>query len=118
MPIRKVRGASKYTLSNAHADGMLVKVRCQLCTITHRYRAGDLLAVCGDIPLWDIAGHFRCEKCQRKEFMSADWQNVRGEDLKALRVRRLVRQDGAGVRLGGWHALARELDPASGSQMA
>jgi hypothetical protein len=91
MPIRKVRGASKYTLSNAHADGMLAKVRCQLCTITHRYRAGDLLAVCGDIPLWDIAGHFRCEKCQRKEFMSADWQNVRGEDLKALRVRRLVR---------------------------
>jgi len=27
MPIRNVRGAPKYTLSNAHADGMLVKVR-------------------------------------------------------------------------------------------
>jgi hypothetical protein len=52
MPIRKFRGLPKYSLANAHGDGMLVKVRCQLCSITHRYRPGDLLVVCGDIPLW------------------------------------------------------------------
>jgi hypothetical protein len=94
MPIRNIRGAPKYTLSNAHADGMLVRVQCQLCSITHHYRAGDLLAVCGDVPLWEIAGHFRCERCERKDYMSADWRNVRGEDLKSLRIRKLV-----GVRL-------------------
>jgi len=91
MPIRMPRGLPEYPLSKAHANGMLVKVSCQLCGITHRYRPGDLLALLGDLPLWEIAGHFRCEKCERKDYMHADWQTVQGADIKTIRIRRLVR---------------------------
>jgi hypothetical protein len=51
----------------------------------------DLLKPCGNADLREIAGHFRCEQCQRKDCMSANWQNVYGPDVGTVKVRRLVR---------------------------
>jgi hypothetical protein len=89
--MRIIPHALKYILANANDEGMLVKVRCDPCAITHRYRAGDLLAVCGDVALREIAGNFRREKCQRKAFTSANWLTVQGPDIKTVRIGRLVR---------------------------
>lgn len=87
-------GAPRYGLSDANRDGMLVKIKCHACCITHCYRPADLITICGDVQLAEIAGFFRCESCGSKVTLSADWLTALGGDLNGLRIRRLV-----GVRL-------------------
>ena len=79
-----------FTLQNALECNLLVKVRCQLCKSVHRYFPADLLQLCGDISLDQIGPWFRCEKCETREYMRADWQDVRGPDVGKVKVRRLV----------------------------
>lgn len=93
--MRRIRiGAPRYGLSDANTDGMLVKIKCHACSITHCYRPADLITICGDVQLDEIAGFFRCESCGRKAFLSADWLTAQGGDFRGIRLRRLV-----GVRL-------------------
>lgn len=89
-PYRKAR----FTLQSACELGLVVKLRCDLCSRTHRYRSADLLTICGDISLDDISSLFRCEHCHRKDFMNVKWQSVSGPDVGTVRIRKLV-----GIRL-------------------
>lgn len=79
-----------YTLPQADIDGMLVKVTCQRCRITRYYLPKDLLTLCGPVGIHEIPLWFRCDECHEKRDMVADWKAVYGEDIKTLRVRRLV----------------------------
>ena len=93
MPERNgyTRKQMAYTVAQAHLDGLLVKVTCQHCRITRLYLPKDLLTLCGPIGIHEIAQWFRCEKCDQKHNMVADWMAVYGPDVRMLRVRRLVR---------------------------
>lgn len=48
-------GAHRYSFSDANTDGMQVKIKCHACSITHCYRPADLITVCGDVQLEEIA---------------------------------------------------------------
>jgi hypothetical protein len=80
-----------YTLSSGAADGMLVKMNCRQCRSVHRYHPADLVALCGDIPIYEVASWFRCEKCATRDHLKAGWDTVMGPDIGKTRVRRLVR---------------------------
>lgn len=81
----------EFTLSTAHSHSMLVKLKCGLRRQVHLYRAQDIITLIGDVPLWDIAFAFRCEKCQTGEYLRADWQHLYGPDVGRTTIRRLVR---------------------------
>lgn len=93
MPERNglTRRQMAFTLKHADENGMLVRVTCQHCRITHRYLAKDLLTLCGELGLHEIPRWFRCEECKDKRWMVADWQVVYGPDVGKVKVRRLVK---------------------------
>lgn len=80
----------QYTLSTGATDGMLVKMRCQLCRGVHRYHPADLVQLCGDIPIDEVVAWFRCEKCGTRDYLKAGWDTVMGPDVGKTKVRRLV----------------------------
>ncbi len=80
----------EWSLQNAHEHNQVVKLACYYCRISRLYYAGDLLQICGDIPLRQIPSKFRCEKCRSTEYMHADFQNVYGSDYGKLKVRKLI----------------------------
>lgn len=80
----------QFTLSHGHEAGMLVKINCGYCRITHLYLAADIMKICGDIPVWEVAGYFCCGTCQQKAYLRTDWRTVYGPDVATIRVRRLV----------------------------
>jgi hypothetical protein len=80
-----------FTLAHASELGQIVRVTCQHCRITRRYMAKDLLLLCGPIGIHEIPGNFRCEKCDRKEFMVADWESLYGCVPGKIKVRKLIR---------------------------
>ncbi|MCV3767149.1 hypothetical protein [Rhizobium sp. TRM95796] len=89
--MRRIRiGAPRYSLSDANTDGMLVKIKCHACSITHCYRPADLITIYGDVQLDEIAAFFRCEAYGRKAFLSADWLTAQGVDFGGIRIRRLI----------------------------
>jgi hypothetical protein len=77
--------------ANPARFNMLVKVTCQLCRVRRRYLATDLLTLCGPVGLDEIPLKFRCEKCDDKRDMVADFENQHGEDIGKLKIRRLVK---------------------------
>lgn len=81
----------KYTLSSGHADGMLIKITCQLCKGLHRYHTDDVMQLCGDIPIFEVASWFKCEKCATRDYLKAGWDTIMGPDIGRTKVRRLLR---------------------------
>jgi hypothetical protein len=80
-----------HTLSKAEETGHIVKIDCMFCRIAHRYRCRDLLQLCGDAAIDEIAPHFRCEKCGNKDYLRAIFELPWGHDIGKLRVRKLVK---------------------------
>jgi hypothetical protein len=81
----------EFTLSTADQHNMLVKLKCGLCRQVHLYYSRDVITLIGDVPLWDIARAFRCEKCKTGEYLRADWHHLYSPDIGKTTVRRLVR---------------------------
>jgi hypothetical protein len=85
------RADMAFTLRHADEHNMLVRVTCQHCRITRRYLAKDLLTLCGPVGIHDIPRWFRCEKCDEKHWMVADWESLYGDAIGKVQVRRLVK---------------------------
>ena len=81
----------EFTVSTAGQHSMLVKVRCGLCRVTRLYHPDDIIALIGDVAIWDIAPRFSCETCKSREYLKADWTHIAGPDVGKTRIRRLVR---------------------------
>ncbi len=79
------------TLSKFTAPDMLIRIGCQHCRIWHHYRPSDLLQLCGDIILDEVAAKFRCERCDKKEFLTVRLKSYMTGEMIGLQVRRLVR---------------------------
>jgi hypothetical protein len=83
--------AQEQTMSKAKDIGQLVKITCTWCRLSRRYRAGDMLLVCGDVAIFDIPGRFRCEKCKRKDYMDAIFELPSAREMVGMTIRKLVR---------------------------
>ncbi len=80
-----------HTLSKAEGTRQIVKIECMYCRITHRYRCSDLLQICGDVPVDEIAPKFCCEKCKKKDYLRAEFELPWPADTGKLRIRKLER---------------------------
>jgi hypothetical protein len=80
-----------HTLSKAEETRQIVRIDCMYCRITHRYRCRDLLQLCGDVPVDEIAPQFRCDVCKHKDYLKAEFELPWGADTGKLRIRKLVR---------------------------
>lgn len=85
------RSQRMHTLSKAEETGQIVRIDCMHCRITQRYRCRDLLQLCGDVAIDEIAPHFRCETCKQKDYLRAIFELPWGHDIGKLRIRTLVR---------------------------
>ncbi|MBB2719623.1 UNVERIFIED_ORG: hypothetical protein GGD48_004900 [Rhizobium etli] len=64
---KKLRGWSLRIAADAN---QLLQVTCQFCRRTYRFFPNDLLKLTADVSLDRLAGRFRCEICNRGDFMS------------------------------------------------
>ena len=78
------------SLGNAAVSSLYVRIRCGRCRIVHVYDPDDLVKLCGDLAIYDVAARFRCERCKRREYLRADWHHVYGPDIGKTVIRRLV----------------------------
>lgn len=78
-------------LSDAHAAGQLLTVRCGHCRTTRHYLPGDVITVLGDVGLYGIVGRMRCEKCGDREWLSASFSMPSARERQGMRVRRLAK---------------------------
>jgi hypothetical protein len=68
----------------------LVRITCQWCHITHLYVPEDIIKLCGDITVFEVASKFRCFQCKRKDHLTADLHSTLPQDQIGLKVRRLI----------------------------
>jgi hypothetical protein len=87
----RYRNKPEFTLSTAATHSMFVKLKCHLCRTTRLYHPEDIVALLGDVALWDIAANLMCETCKSREYLKADWAQIRGPDIGMTTVRRLTR---------------------------
>ncbi len=74
-----------------YADGSyFVKITCELCQVKRFYEPVDLLHLCGNISVRQIAKQFRCEQCNRKDYLTADLVSPPSRELVGMSVRRLT----------------------------
>jgi hypothetical protein len=80
------------TLRNAPTYSLFVQVRCGRCRVVHLYLPDDIIElVGGDLAIYEVVQHFKCERCQSREYMKASWKAVYGPDVGKTAIRRLVR---------------------------
>ena len=78
------------TLRN-YADGSyFVKIDCAFCQVKRFYEPVDILQLCGNISVRQIAKQFRCEKCQRKDYLTAELVSPPAAERLGMSVRRLT----------------------------
>ena len=78
------------TLRN-YADGSyFVKIDCAFCQVKRFYEPVDLLQLCGNISVRQIAKQFRCEQCKRKDYLTADLVSPPAAERAGMIVRRLT----------------------------
>lgn len=74
-----------------YADGSyFVKITCEFCQVKRFYEPVDILQLCGNISVRQIAKQFRCEKCQRKDYLTAYLVSPPAADRVGMKVRRLT----------------------------
>lgn len=74
-----------------YADGSyFVKITCEFCQVKRFYEPVDLLQLCGNISVRQIAKQFRCEQCKRKDYLTADLVSPPSRELVGMSVRRLT----------------------------
>ncbi|MGG6895814.1 hypothetical protein [Rhizobium sp. BR 315] len=67
-----------------------VKIDCAHCRVKRFYEPVDLLQLCGNISVRQIAKQFRCELCNRKDYLAADLISPPSKELVGMTIRRLV----------------------------
>ncbi|MBX4908397.1 MULTISPECIES: hypothetical protein [Rhizobium] len=85
---KKLRG---WSLRDAADANQLLEVTCQLCRRTYRFFPRDLLKLTKDVSLDRLAGRFRCQLCDRREYMNLKVVQIWGSEIGKLPVRRLVK---------------------------
>lgn len=80
-----------YTLADADRDGQIIEAHCHYCKLTYNFRPADLIEVLGNRKTYNIADHFDCQKCKKREYMSAKLRSVAGSEYGKLPMRKLVR---------------------------
>ena len=78
------------TLRNYANGSHYVKIDCALCQVKRFYEPVDLLQLCGNISVRQIAKQFRCEQCKRKDYLTADLVSPPSRELVGMSVRRLT----------------------------
>lgn len=79
-----------YKLSDADRNGQIVAAHCHRCKLTHNFRPADLMAVLGNKNTCNIANYFCCQRCRKKDYMSASLRSFDGSHLGKLPIRELV----------------------------
>ncbi|KPH09114.1 hypothetical protein CO657_19790 [Rhizobium acidisoli] len=85
---KKLRG---WSLSDADEAGQLLEVTCQFCKRTYRFFPRDLLKLTPNVSLDRLAGRFRCQRCDRADYMVLRVVQIWGSEYRKLTVRRLVK---------------------------
>lgn len=81
---------SASTLSSYANGSYYVKIACAHCRIKRFYDPVDLMQLCGNISVRRIARQFRCEQCNKKDYLTADLVSPPSKELVGMNVRRLV----------------------------
>lgn len=84
---KKLRG---WSLRDAADAGQLLEVTCQFCRTTYRFFPHDLLKLTTNVSLDRLASRFRCERCNRSDYMGLTVRQIWGSEYGKLSVRRLV----------------------------
>lgn len=81
----------QYTLKVAIANNArLVHVTCKWCRLKHTYLIEDILTLAGNVPAHSLAQYFRCDRCKKKDYMTAEVGWIYEPDhLGKLVVRRI-----------------------------
>ena len=80
------------TLRNAPTHSLFVEVKCGRCRVVHLYHPDDIIQlVGGDLAIYEVVGHFSCERCKGREYLKASWKAVFGPDVGKTPIGRLVR---------------------------
>jgi hypothetical protein len=80
-----------YTLSDADRNGQIVEAHCRYCKLTYNFRPADLIAVLGNQKVYSVAAYFTCQKCKKKDYMSAKLRSYDGSHIGKLPIRELVK---------------------------
>jgi hypothetical protein len=85
-PFKRLRS---WTLQSAFEQGQLLVVTCNLCRVTHRYLPTDIIELTGDATLDRVLSRFKCERCNKKNYMELTLHFPHGSEYGRLDVRRL-----------------------------
>jgi len=78
------------TLSSYAQGSHFVKITCELCRVQRFYEPVDIMQLCGNISVRQIAKQFRCEKCGRKDYLDVDLVSPSAAERPGMSVRRLT----------------------------
>ena len=90
LAMHPARRAKAFSLAQAHESNLFVRVTCQSCRVSRLYYAKDILRLCGDVLIDEVATQMRCEKCRRKDHLNAKYDTIYGPDVGKTKIRRLV----------------------------
>jgi hypothetical protein len=79
-----------YKLSDAERNGQIIAAHCQFCKLTHNFRPADLIAVLGDQKTYNVEAYMTCQKCKKKDYISAKLRTYDGSSIGKLPIRELV----------------------------
>lgn len=78
-------------LSDANSNGQFVQVKCTWCKITRFYRPQDIMVLLeGNPHVLNLQRRFRCERCNRKDYMAVEFTSPSASENVGLVVRELV----------------------------
>ena len=80
-----------WPLSSAHDVGQVLRVTCGWCPGKRHYLPSDLQQLLGDIAVHAVAAKMTCERCGRRDAMSAYAFIPVASERQRLRIRRLVK---------------------------
>lgn len=88
MPAPNDRGP---ILSDAHAWGHHIRVRCSACRITRFFLPEDMLTLFGDIEVHHVERKLHCDRCGGKDYVSATGVSLAANQKAGMTLRRLER---------------------------
>lgn len=65
-------------------------IRCAHCNVTRYDKPLELREVIGNVTIDEVRAKVRCQECKSREWMSAHLFHPTGEQVHAIRFRRLV----------------------------
>ncbi|TCU26503.1 hypothetical protein EV130_104114 [Rhizobium azibense] len=86
-----MRKLSRWTLLDAADAGQLLVITCQYCNATRCYTPRDILQLRNNMSLDRLVSKFRCERCNRRDYMHLHVHHPNSQDFGKLVVRRLVK---------------------------